>query len=234
LGPSEIRLSPCQSTLVFHRWINFERLRYAKCRINLRWISSSVETLGSSLPHAAPSSGSAGRYGTSPPPPTPPACTRLWLPDELGEARHRRGRPSAARRRGPRARWLGPIVLPSAIASSAGQRQAARSSSQPLPSYRLREVSRSSYPHLRFFFLPPPVHHGFLICSLHAPHRACFLGAEGVGFRGAAVSLRRTCGWDQRRGVGPAAELCRHIHDDGGKAARCRPTHPGHLQHQPL
>jgi len=127
----------------------------------------------------------------------PPAPPRLWLPDELGEARHRRGRPSAARRRGPRARWLGPIVLPSAIASSAGQRQAARSSSQPLPSYRLREVSRSSYPHLRFFFLPPPVHHGFLICSLHAPRRACFLGAEGVGFRGAAVSLRRTCGWDR-------------------------------------
>ena len=85
-------------------------------------------------------------------------------------------------------------------------------SSQPLPSYRLREVSRSSYPHLRFFFLPPPVHHGFLICSLHAPRRACFLGAEGVGFRGAAVSLRRTCGWDRRRGVGPAAARCKLTH----------------------
>jgi hypothetical protein len=40
------------------------------------------------------------------------------------------------------------------------------------------------------------------------------------------VSLRRTHGWDRRSSAGPAAELRRRIHDDGGKAARSRPTRP--------
>lgn len=51
----------------------------------------------------------------------------------------------------------GPLVLPSPVAGLAGMCQAAHSSSQPPPSCRLREVSRSSYPHLRFFFLRPPI-----------------------------------------------------------------------------
>jgi hypothetical protein len=38
------------------------------------------------------------------------------------------------------------------------------------------------------------------------------------------VCLRRTCGRDRRSGAGPAAELCWHVHDDGGMAARSRPT----------
>jgi hypothetical protein len=38
------------------------------------------------------------------------------------------------------------------------------------------------------------------------------------------VCLRRTCGQDQSSGTGPAVELRRHVHDDGGMAARSRPT----------
>jgi hypothetical protein len=45
------------------------------------------------------------------------------------------------------------------------------------------------------------------------------------------VCLRRTCGQDQSSGTGPAVELRRHVHDDGGMAARSRPTRL-HLQHR--